>query len=790
MKRFFTLLAIFALSLPAFAQDNLNMTLRSNVQYNPDLSDVWGWTSQDDGTEYAIVGLRDAVSIVSLADLDNAVEVARISGPSSTWRDIQTWGNFAYVSNETGSGILVIDMSKLPAEAPFEYWAPDIPEIGGTISSVHNLFIDEKGILYVAGANINNGGVIFADVATNPGKPEVIGWNEAVYSHDVYVRDGIAYDAQISDGRMAIYDWNDPMNPTLLATQVTPFAFTHNTWLSDNSEVVFTTDERANAPVAAYDVSDLDDIKFLDEYRPIGTVGKNVIPHNVHVWSDWLLISYYTDGGRVVDASRPSNLIEVASFDTWLNSDGGFDGAWGLYPYFPSGTILVSDIGNGLYVLTPNLVRACWLEGNVTEKGTGTALNEVQVIIDIDQDNLGVTNTDGRFESGIATAGTYDVTFTKPGYLPLTISVDLNNGELTEINVEMEPLSKYVISGKVIKASDGSGVPNAQVRVANDDFTFDFEADASGNYTLETFEGTYEIIAGAWGYVYGSEMADLNSNIVSTVELEVGYRDDFVFDYGWVAGSDGAASTGFWERANPVGTAAGGNTFANPNMDVAFDLGIECYVTGNGGGNIGTDDIDGGAVTLTTPPMDLTSYDEPAVSVFHWFFNIDRGGTPRNDTLMISASNGTDNVVILKTADFAPNWSSAVFNLKDYLSITDNMTVTFTAADNNPGHVTEAAIDAFKIIEGTPTSNENILLTAKMEAFPNPFGENMTFEYDLEETGAVLTVKNILGQTVETRILSDNSGTVTLGSNWQAGVYFAKISKGEKDSEVLKLIKQ
>ena len=120
MKRIFTLLAIFALSFPAFAQDNLNMTLRSNVQYNPDLNDIWGWANPDDGTEYAIVGLRDAVSIVSLADLDNAVEVARIPGPSTTWRDIKTWGDFAYVSNEADQGILVIDMSQLPDTATFE----------------------------------------------------------------------------------------------------------------------------------------------------------------------------------------------------------------------------------------------------------------------------------------------------------------------------------------------------------------------------------------------------------------------------------------------------------------------------------------------------------------------------------------------------------------------------------------------------------------------------------------------------------------------------------------------
>jgi hypothetical protein len=46
-------------------------------------------------------------------------------------------------------------------------------------------------------------------------------------------------------------------------------------------------------------------------------------------------------------------MSEVAFFDTYPANDGrNFDGAWSVYPFLPSGNVLVSDVSNGLYVLT------------------------------------------------------------------------------------------------------------------------------------------------------------------------------------------------------------------------------------------------------------------------------------------------------------------------------------------------------------------------------------------------------------------------------------------------------
>jgi hypothetical protein len=54
----------------------------------------------------------------------------------------------------------------------------------------------------------------------------------------------------------------------------------------------------------------------------------------------------------VFDISDPSNPIQVCNYDTYSPSSyNSYKGAWGVYPYLPSGNIIVSDMQSGLYVL-------------------------------------------------------------------------------------------------------------------------------------------------------------------------------------------------------------------------------------------------------------------------------------------------------------------------------------------------------------------------------------------------------------------------------------------------------
>lgn len=795
MKRFLLTTVIALMITNVWAQNNpaLNMELRSNVQYNNALNDIWGWTNEDTGEEYAIVGLQTGVSIVSLADLDNAEELHFISGPTSTWRDIKSWKDHVYVSNETSGGVLVIDMSGLPEEISFTRWEPNIPELGGQLTSIHNLFVDEKGILQIAGASINGGGIIYADVDTDPANPVHIGQGPATYAHDVFTRGDTMYASEIYQGNMAIYDISDKQNAVFLAAQQTPANFTHNIWLSDDSKTAFTTDETGDAPVGAFDISDLDDIELIDAYRPIGSLGTGTVPHNVHVWNDYLLISYYTDGGRIVDASVPDNLIEVGSFDSFLGGNGGFSGAWGLYPFLPSRTVLVSDIGNGLYVLTPTFVRAARLQGVVTDAVSGENIISADVTMATEEPNLGSTDNMGVYKTGLATAGTYDVTFSKVGYETKTVSAEITNGVITTLDVQLQPLNMYTISGQAIRTEDMRPVPNAVVVLTNEQITYETTSDINGDFVISVLEGDYDIFGGAWGFKQIQTSATISGSADLLIELERGFEDDFVLDLGWESTSSASATSGYWERGIPNGTQFNG-LFANPGMDIQDDLGDACYVTGNGGGGAGSDDVDDGTVTLTSPVMNLSQYENPVLSYRAWFFNRGGNGTP-NDDLVVRINNGTEEVALESIATSRSTWlPTSSFILADWIDITSTMTISFTTGDQAAsGHLVEAAIDQFLVIDDVASGiNQIASEKVNLAAFPNPFTNaiNLTFSLENLTTDANLKVYNSIGQPIETIALDRYQTTVALGQSYPKGLYFISIETANEVSQAIRVMKQ
>ncbi len=793
MKKITLCLTLASLAVMGFGQ--LNVDLIAHIPYNEDLNDVWGWTASD-GTEYGLVGLHGGVSIVSLADHDNVGEVAYIPGPGSTWRDIKTWGDYAYVTNEEDGGLLIIDMSNLPGAAPYSYWSPDLFGTGPLLTC-HNLFIDEFGYCYLAGSNLNSGGVVILDVATTPGQPILVGKGPNVYSHDVYARNNEMYSSEIYAGHLGIYNVSDKSNITLQATQTTPFQFTHNAWLSDNGNVVFTTDERANAPVAAYDISNLNNIVELDEFRPVATLGQNVIPHNVHVWQDWLIISYYTDGGIVVDASRPNNLIEVGNFDTFFGAGAGFNGAWGAYPFFPSQTILVSDIGDGLYVLEPHYVRACWLEGTVTDAVQGAPLTGVEVKIQSQQPNDDVTNALGKYETGQALAGTFQVRFFKQGYQPKVVPVELVNGQLTTLDVELQPLNQYSLTGITVRNNDGTPVEGATVIVSGEQGNFQSVTGGNGQFNVSAiYEGQYDIYVGRWGYLH-QVISDIQvaDNSAVTVSLDPGYQDDFYFDLGWQAThqvQQNQGWTGEWERGEPIGTYRADGALANPDLDIQGDLGDRCYVTDNGGGSNSAHDVDKGVFTLSSPLMDLTAYDDPAISYYLWFHNGGGNGSP-DDSLVVRLSNGTDTVTVESVKESGSDWRpQSRIRVSDFIQVSDQMQIFFVTGDLDPnGHIVEAGVDDFLVGEFNVVGTAEPATAAALKIYPNPFEESVRIEFELGNKAASTQVRllNATGIEVYNWTLNDGNGAVQTGTSLPAGVYFVQLIADGKLVETRKMVK-
>ncbi len=706
------------------------MTYISDVTYDVSLNDIWGYAAPN-GDEYAIVGLQTGVSVVSLIDPANPVEVAFLAGESSTWRDIKTWDQYAYVTNETGSGLMVIDLTDPNNATSVNY--TDLGN-GDILSSIHNIYIDENGYVYLAGASVNNGGAVILDVFTDPANPAFVSYGAAVYAHDYYARGNILYASEIYEGALTLYDVSDKNNIIQLGSETTPFEFTHNAWPNDAADVVFTTDEQANAPVASYDVSDPNNITLLDEFVPIETLGEGVIPHNVHVWNDWLIVSYYTDGCILVDGSNPSNLIEVGNFDTFIPASTGFDGVWGAYPYLPSGLVLLSDIGNGLYILEPNYVRACWLEGTVTDAVTNAPIDGVEVLITATQANGANTDPNGNYETGIATAGTYDVTFTATGYDPLTVQATIINGEIIILDVQLNPANVAVVTGQVTDALTGQPVPNAIVLLEGTSGSFEGTADFSGNFSISAANDSYTVATGAWGYLHTSQNEMVENGTASfDVELTRGYQDDFFADFGWTV--SGSAITGIWERGDPNGTTSGGE-LANPEDDVTGDLGNAAYVTGNDGGGVGADDVDDGTMILTSPTFGLNGYVAPELQYNLWFYNGGGQGMP-DDEMVVKIDNGVTTVVLETLTAGTGGWApTASFILNDFIALTGNMRVIFETGDA-PGnsHLVEAGVDAFKIVEtgsaafaASVTSGCTPMIVNFTPLVPNATAWSWTFE--------------------------------------------------------------
>jgi hypothetical protein len=79
------------------------------------------------------------------------------------------------------------------------------------------------------------------------------------------------------------------------------------------------------------------------------------MPHNLIFKKQFLYVSYYHDGLYIYDLSDPSNPTVAGYYDTYPDSVApNYNGAWGVYPFLPSGNVLVSDTEYGLFVFNVN----------------------------------------------------------------------------------------------------------------------------------------------------------------------------------------------------------------------------------------------------------------------------------------------------------------------------------------------------------------------------------------------------------------------------------------------------
>lgn len=367
-------------------------------------ANVWGFVDLNDNREYAVLGLRNGTAIVEVTDAANPREVVTIPGNASPWREVKVyqvrdtaanrWRAYAYVTTEAAnSGLQTIDMSGLPATAVLASTNMDT-------SSQHTVYVSNidyatntalpglTPVLYVAGSNLN-GGAWRAYSLANPASPQLAGSAPSTrYMHDstslVVTGARAAQCAPQHDpcevlvdfdvDQVELWDVTSKVQPVLLGTATNPNnRYIHSGWpTADGLHVLFHDELEEiqlglSTRIYTLDVADLRAPRVVTSYvGPTGTTD-----HNGYMRGSYYYVSHYRRGVVVFDASDPEQLVEVADFDNYVTPStniAGTDGTWGVYPFLPSGNLLVSDIENGLFVLRDH---AQTLTQNVGRVGFG-----------------------------------------------------------------------------------------------------------------------------------------------------------------------------------------------------------------------------------------------------------------------------------------------------------------------------------------------------------------------------------------------------------------------------------
>ncbi|MCA8957876.1 MAG: choice-of-anchor B family protein [Planctomycetes bacterium] len=338
-------LLLAALCVGAFLPaQNQNFTLVRNWKRSAGLTynDVWGYTAPD-GREFAIVGETAGIWIVETTDPNNLQQIAWYSAPSSTWRDMHNWKNYIYVSteNRTQRGFRVIDMANPSSPVDHGYVQTS------TFINAHNTSIDQdRGIIYFSGSNQ---GVAIYDAAANPTNPPLINNWSTLYTHDICIRRGRAYFALGYSYQVRIFDVRNPLSLVQLGTCNTPGGYAHNSWVSDDDQILCCTDEIArgsNTPhMTVWDISNPASPVQKGDYD----LGSSYIVHNVFMIGRTAYMSQYLCGVHMVDIANPTTPTRVGRYDTSTVASG-YAGCWGIYPFSESGLVYASDMQNGLFV--------------------------------------------------------------------------------------------------------------------------------------------------------------------------------------------------------------------------------------------------------------------------------------------------------------------------------------------------------------------------------------------------------------------------------------------------------
>ncbi|MEE9343542.1 MAG: choice-of-anchor B family protein [Gammaproteobacteria bacterium] len=336
-------------------------------------ADIWGWTDALDNKEYALVGRTDGTAFVDITDPYNPVYLGSLATHTgiTAWRDVKVYADHAYiVSDNNGShGLQIFDLTNLRNIANPPTTFAETAHYSG-FTEAHNIAINEAtGFAYIVGANTYSGGLHFLDLS-NPINPILAGgYAGDGYTHDTqvvtyqgpdifYTGNEIAFSA--NEDTLTVVDVTNKAAPVMLSR--IPYlnsSYTHQGWLTEDQAYFISNDEldERNNPNINFTRTHIWDVSDLDSPFHLGFYEAQVqsIDHNLYVHDGLIYAANYTTGLRILEPLELANaqLQEVAYIDTHPSKDSltAFDGAWSVYPYFSSGSVIIGDRDEGLVIV-------------------------------------------------------------------------------------------------------------------------------------------------------------------------------------------------------------------------------------------------------------------------------------------------------------------------------------------------------------------------------------------------------------------------------------------------------
>ena len=351
------------------------------AEANERVSDVWGWTDPLSGREYALLGRTAGAAIIDVSNPTLPVYMGLVPANRTSTRDLKVYKDHLFFTGDGAGdhGLVIFDLTRLrTVDQPPSMFEADTIYTG--IASAHNLIIDEvSGFAYPVGASQGGetcgGGLHMVDIR-EPQTPvfagcftDTIGLFSDGRTHDgqcvVYTGPDDRYaDREIcfvsNETALRIVDVTDKSNPMPLAAARYPrVAYVHQGWLTDDHKYFYLDDEldelvgmTGKTRTLVWDIAELDDPVLVGAFEGSTTA----TDHNLYIKGDRMYQANYQAGLRIWDVSDPEKPVEVGHFDTTpdVANPPGFVGAWTAYPYFESGTIIVSSMNEGLFIVKPS----------------------------------------------------------------------------------------------------------------------------------------------------------------------------------------------------------------------------------------------------------------------------------------------------------------------------------------------------------------------------------------------------------------------------------------------------